>query len=38
MAGRLKAQAAKALGLPGDVVFGDVLIHFTGNRTVYIEN
>ena len=38
MAGRLKAQAAKALGLPGDVVFGDVLIHFTGNRTAYIEN
>ncbi len=36
--GKTKAQRAAALGLPGDVVLGDVLVSFIGNRSVYIEN
>ena len=38
MEGKIKAQAADALGLPRDVILGDVLIHFIGDRIVYIEN
>ena len=33
-----KRQRAAALGLPGDVVYGDVLVSFVGNRSVYVEN
>ena len=33
-----KAAAVSALGLPRDVILGDVLVSFVGRREVCIEN
>lgn len=34
----LKAGAVTALGLPRDVLLGDVLVSFVGKREVWVEN
>ena len=38
MLGESKAAAVTALGLPRDVMLGDVLVSFVGRREVCIEN
>lgn len=38
MLGESKAAAVTALGLPRDVLLGDVLVSFVGRREVWIEN
>lgn len=38
MLGESKAAAVTALGLPRDVLLGDVLVSFIGRREVWIEN
>ncbi len=38
MLGESKAAAVTALGLPRDVLLGDVLVSFIGQREVCIEN
>ena len=38
MLGESKAAAVSALGLPRDVLLGDVLVSFVGRREVCIEN
>lgn len=38
MLGESKAAAVTALGLPRDVLLGDVLVSFIGQREVCVEN
>ena len=35
---KAKYKAVTALNLPGDVVLGDALLYFTGNRSLVIVN
>lgn len=38
MLGESKAAAVTALGLPRDVLLGDVLVSFIGRREMWVEN